>query len=201
MCIARLQSPYTLTLRESISMSIYTHKHHIIPRHMGGTDDPSNLVVLSIEDHAQAHLDLYEQHGLMQDLVAHRMLLGQIDKAEAIKLLQKAPKSERWKQTMRERNTGEGNPMYGKTIMDEHKEAIRVANSVPKPHVSKNMKRLHEEGKTYKFSKKDCGARPVIADGVRYESLSDACKAFGFKSHNSGAYKIKSLKWDWNYEE
>ena len=96
---------------------------------------------------------------------------------------------------------GESNPMYGKTITDEHKESIRVANSVPKPYVSKNMKRLHEEGKTYKFSKKDCGARPVIADGVRYESLTDACKAFGFKNHNSGAYRIKSLKWDWNYEE
>jgi hypothetical protein len=130
-------------------MSIYTHKHHIIPRHMGGTDDPSNLVVLSIEDHAQAHLDLYEQHGLMQDLVAHRMLLGQIDKAEAIKLLQKAPKSERWKQTMRERNTGEGNPMYGKTQTDTQKEAVSkamkgvkkwytVANNTPPPMFGKD---------------------------------------------------------------
>ena len=24
------------------------HKHHIIPRHMGGTDDPINLVELTI---------------------------------------------------------------------------------------------------------------------------------------------------------
>ena len=31
------------------------HKHHIIPRHMGGTDDPSNLIELTIEEHAEAH--------------------------------------------------------------------------------------------------------------------------------------------------
>lgn len=31
------------------------HKHHIIPRHLGGTDDPSNLVLLHPYDHAIAH--------------------------------------------------------------------------------------------------------------------------------------------------
>ena len=149
MCIAGLPSPYTLTLRESISMTIYTHKHHIIPRHMGGTDDPSNLVELSIEDHAQAHLDLYEEHGLMQDLVAYRMLLGQIDKAEAIKLLQKAPKSERWKQQARKRMTGEDNPQYGKPTSDKQKEAVskalkgvkkwyKVADNRPEPMFGKD---------------------------------------------------------------
>ena len=29
-------------------MSIY-HKHHIIPKHMGGTDDPSNLITVTEE--------------------------------------------------------------------------------------------------------------------------------------------------------
>jgi hypothetical protein len=46
------------------------HKHHIIPRHMGGTDDPSNLVSLTPAEHAEAHRLLYEQHGHWQDYVA-----------------------------------------------------------------------------------------------------------------------------------
>jgi hypothetical protein len=46
------------------------HKHHIIPRYLGGTDDPSNLVELTVEQHAEAHRLLYEQHGNWQDYVA-----------------------------------------------------------------------------------------------------------------------------------
>lgn len=49
---------------------IMLHKHHIIPRYMGGTDDPSNLVELTVEQHAEAHRQLYEQYGNWQDYVA-----------------------------------------------------------------------------------------------------------------------------------
>ena len=46
------------------------HKHHIIPRHAGGTDDPSNLVELTPEEHAEAHRKLWEEHGRWQDYCA-----------------------------------------------------------------------------------------------------------------------------------
>ena len=49
-------------------MTTITHKHHIVPRHMGGTDDESNLVELTVEEHALAHLFLYElRMGEWQD--------------------------------------------------------------------------------------------------------------------------------------
>lgn len=31
-------------------MKKLTHKHHIIPRHVGGSDDPSNLVELTVKN-------------------------------------------------------------------------------------------------------------------------------------------------------
>jgi hypothetical protein len=68
-------------------MSIY-HKHHIIPKHMGGTDHPSNLVELTIEEHAEAHRKLFEEHGRWQDEIAWKTLSGQISNAEAIKMAQ-----------------------------------------------------------------------------------------------------------------
>jgi hypothetical protein len=134
-------------------MIIY-HTHHIVPKHMGGTDDSTNLVRLTVEEHAQAHLELYEKYGDERDLVAHRMLLGQITKAEAIKIIQKLPKSEAWKAKARLR-TGEKNGMYGKKQSEKQKKAVSIANSVSKPHVSQNMKNLHAENKAYKFSKED----------------------------------------------
>ena len=45
----------------SISTKI-KHKHHIIPKHMGGTDDPSNLIELTVEEHAEAHKILFEKY-------------------------------------------------------------------------------------------------------------------------------------------
>ena len=60
------------------------HKHHIIPKHMGGSDDPSNLVELTVEEHAEAHRKLYEQHGHWQDKIAYDMLSGQIGLDDAI---------------------------------------------------------------------------------------------------------------------
>lgn len=64
-------------------MTIY-HKHHIIPRHMGGTDDPSNLVELTVEEHAAAHKKLFEEHGHWQDELAWKGLAKMIDRAEII---------------------------------------------------------------------------------------------------------------------
>lgn len=70
------------------------HKHHIIPKHMGGTDDKENLIELTIEEHAEAHRQLYEKYGKWQDRLAWRALSGQIGKEEIIKeLLSNAGKS------------------------------------------------------------------------------------------------------------
>jgi hypothetical protein len=43
------------------------HKHHIIPRHAGGTDALNNIVELTVEEHAKAHRVLYEKYGRWQD--------------------------------------------------------------------------------------------------------------------------------------
>ena len=60
------------------------HIHHIIPKHMGGTDDPSNLIELSRQEHAMAHMKLYEQYRKKEDLGAYYLLTGQTDEAAKI---------------------------------------------------------------------------------------------------------------------
>lgn len=62
-----------------------THKHHIIPKHLGGTDDPSNLLEVSIQEHAEIHRKLFEQDGRWQDYIAWKGLIGCIDKEEIIR--------------------------------------------------------------------------------------------------------------------
>ena len=65
-----------------------THTHHIIPRHAGGTDDPSNLEELTVEEHAQAHKELYEKYGRKEDYLAWKGLEGMISKQEIIREVQ-----------------------------------------------------------------------------------------------------------------
>lgn len=59
------------------------HKHHIIPKHIGGKDDPENLVELTIEEHAEAHKKLFEKYGKIEDKIAWLALSGQITSSEA----------------------------------------------------------------------------------------------------------------------
>jgi len=62
------------------------HIHHIIPRHMGGTDHPDNLVELTVHEHAEAHRVLYEQYGKEEDRIAWLALCGQITHEEVVQL-------------------------------------------------------------------------------------------------------------------
>lgn len=61
---------------------MHKHLHHIVPRHMGGSDDPFNLVELTIEEHAEAHRLLYEQYGKREDYLAWKGLSSKISKEE-----------------------------------------------------------------------------------------------------------------------
>ena len=61
------------------------HRHHIIPRHMGGGDEKDNIVSLTISDHAEAHKNLFEEYGKHEDWVAWKALSGQISKEEVIR--------------------------------------------------------------------------------------------------------------------
>lgn len=47
----------------SLAPGRYAERHHIVPRCVGGTDDPDNLIRLTPEDHYFAHLLLAKAYG------------------------------------------------------------------------------------------------------------------------------------------
>ena len=55
------------------------HKHHKIPKYKGGTDDPENLIELTVEEHALAHKALWEENGNWQDWLAWQGLSKRIE--------------------------------------------------------------------------------------------------------------------------
>ena len=98
------------------------HKHHIIPRHAGGTDSPENIVELTIEQHANAHRKLYEEHGRWQDELAWKTLSGLIGKDEIMQEMYKWRRGHDMSHTGDLRRFGMANK--GKKLSEEHKKKI-----------------------------------------------------------------------------
>ena len=136
------------------------HRHHIIPRHAGGTDDPSNIVELTIEEHAEAHRKLYEEHGRWQDRIAWLGLAGLVGRDELLlevaretgkKQRGKPKHTEESKAKLREVNTGRvkseeerakiGAAHKGKTMSKETRAKLSAARK------GKKMGPLSEEHK------------------------------------------------------
>jgi len=146
------------------------HKHHIVPKHAGGSNDPSNIVSLTVQEHAEAHRLLWEKHGLTADFVAWKMLSGKTDEAEQARLelakegfvkFLKSERSDSWKQS-----------------------------------ISKSLlgRKQSEESK----SKKSKALKQAYLDGKRDTWFSSADKSFFQKNYD--AFKMsegrkKSMKW------
>jgi hypothetical protein len=98
------------------------HKHHIIPKHMGGSDDPDNIVILSPEDHAEEHRKLYEKYGKIEDYLAWKGLAGFMGREEIILELMRENGVKLGKR-MLEEGKGIFDPEQQKT--EKYKEGIR----------------------------------------------------------------------------
>ncbi len=115
---------------------------------MGGTDDPSNLVEVSVEEHAELHFALYLEHGKYEDYIAYNMLAGRTSEGERVMNILRSEYmtnraiTDEVRQNMSEgqkRRTdyptgedhwdcaGENNPFYGKIHDYTTKEVIRQA--------------------------------------------------------------------------
>jgi len=62
-----------------------THKHHILPRHAGGTNDPDNIIVLTVTQHAMYHFANWQLWGRVEDKIAWRGLSGIISHEDAVR--------------------------------------------------------------------------------------------------------------------
>ena len=78
------------------------HKHHIIPKHMGGTDDPHNITypILTI-DHAIWHWVLFRQYGKLEDKIAWKGLMGELENPRSM-ICGKYERTDEWKKKVSE---------------------------------------------------------------------------------------------------
>jgi hypothetical protein len=58
--------------------------HHILPKHAGGAEQPFNEILLTYEEHTEAHRLLYEAYQLGYDKAVFKMREGRTSEARAI---------------------------------------------------------------------------------------------------------------------
>jgi hypothetical protein len=112
-----------------------THKHHIIPRYMGGPDTPENLVEVTITQHAMFHFCNYQLWGNPEDKLAWRALSGQLTMDE-IKLERMILGGRKGAETIREK-------LKDPLKLEEYKEKCRESfyNS---PHKDEMIQRAKD---------------------------------------------------------
>lgn len=117
-----------------LSKETYTEKHHIVPKCIGGIDDCENITRLTAREHFICHWILAEKlypnhHGLW---FAFWRMCGPSNPNQSRYL----PSSKIYEEVKNkismiksEKNTGSGNPMFGRKFTDEHREKLRRSRS------------------------------------------------------------------------
>jgi len=141
------------------------HYHHIVPKHLGGTDDKSNLILLSPLDHANAHLELYRKYGKQADAWAYNRLMRQIGHEH--KSLYVSPnKGKKFSDEVNSKKgrSGHQNAMKRPEVKEAHYQAVlKTAKTGAYSHVGG----------------KNPAAKSVTIYGVTYPCINDAAKALG----------------------
>ena len=174
------------------------HKHHIIPRYAGGSDDPSNIIELTIEQHAEAHRTLYEQHGRQEDRWAWLGLSGQIGKDEILRQIAMAQKGVKkpegfgekisaFRKTFKyseESKKKMSDAKKGKILTDEHKD--RISNGLMgKKNTDYQKQRVAEtRQKKYMLTNPDGESFEVL-------NLTKFCRENGLDQGNMFKSQIK----------
>ena len=123
-------------------------RHHIVPRHMGGTDEENNIEYITVAEHADRHRILFEQYGHKWDYLAWKGRTGHIGREEINHIKWKEAgrkgglrsaelgvhlgrkRSAETKQKMSDNHAnmaGDKNPMYGKKHSAETRKKISEA--------------------------------------------------------------------------
>lgn len=105
----------------------YAELHHALPRSLGGSDDPENIVRLPVREHVMAHIALAraigdQNFGRGMANAATLMLSGQ--RGEMLTIEQAAEARELMARSRR----GAGHPMFGLRHTAEAREKMSAAN-------------------------------------------------------------------------
>lgn len=168
-----------------LSKEIYTEKHHIVPKCMNGTNEKSNLTVLTAREHFLVHYILTRIYPDNSKIWSACFKMG-VTSGNQKRFIPNSKLYEEIRINWNKLNRGENHHAYGKTFSDDHKRKIgesQVGKFVP-PEVGQKLSNAlrgrklaptHKENVILAMKRRDNpNARKCQIDGVVYISLSQA---------------------------
>jgi hypothetical protein len=170
------------------------HRHHIIPRYDGGSDEDNNLVELSPICHSMWHYAEWLRKGDARDYCAHKMILGDVNNPTFRKMA-----SERGIQALKKYiQTEEGKAYYSEL----GKRVGKLGNKAQREKFEKEGRTIAEQkwivttpqGETLEVSnlKKFCRENNLLPNkmcevgkGVWKQHRGYTCKRFIHPTHQS----------------
>lgn len=171
------------------------HWHHIVPKHVGGTDDPKNVIKLTVEEHANAHKELYQKHNRYEDYIAWKALSGQIKYADI--QLEKSrlggiiasQKNIGSKRTAEQRlNMSKAKCGYKRSLESRLKQSQAVAGEknhfYGKTHTDEFKKAQSERKKKLYIGKGNPNSKSIEYNNVIYDTMKDMEKITQISLYN-----------------
>ena len=170
--------------------TMFIDTHHIIPKHEGGTDDPSNLVKLPRRIHQEVHYRRWLVYKNLSDLYAFQLLGGNLTdedlnkiyedqvkrcKRDQEKLTTARLKSDKWKQSHQ-----------SEEYRERKREQSILLNKLGKINSKKSSKLISERKK----SVKNYNSRYISVYGKVWE---DAAKCV--RSGESNGLTLRQLRY------
>lgn len=150
----------------------YSERHHIIPRCLDGSNDVSNIVRLTPEEHYVAHLLLVKMYP-----GDHRLLWAAVQMVGGSSRMERRNKAYGWlrrrfAQMARVRGTGRKHTAAAKAKMSASKTGLKRG-----PHSAETKAKMSAAAKGRKKSAAHCAALSVARTGKTIAPCSETRKA------------------------
>lgn len=159
----------------------YFESHHILPKSMGGSDDVVNRVLLTAREHFLCHWLLTKMCASEKD---RRKMQHALSRLVGLHKTTERIRMPSWKyevsrkhhsQATSERTSGEGNPMFGRSVWRGKKRPEQAAALRGRKHSAETRARMSKpKASVMKVCCVHCGKQGIVSNINRWHN--DNCK-------------------------
>jgi len=188
--VANLRAPGNISRKNAKNIVGYVERHHVLPKSLGGSDDQSNLVWLTADEHLEVHL-------LLVKMVEEKEPLRKMH-AAAVRMCNPQSRTQQrlfngdyteirkecarlHSEFMKGKNTGVKNPFFNKQHTEKSKKLISLNGT--------GLKRTDETRKNLSASK--MGNKNPATRIVTCPHCGEIGKAGGMRKHHFDHCKSK----------